>query len=319
MTKFLLPLVDSSPDGAVLDEDTRKKYEVFVPPPKGLLVDANGKLIDTSRLIAHHKEGYAAFILTEDERLFIFPHFATKEGLKHVSFSQGKPVMGAGEIIVKNGVVTIINSHSGHYKPSLFAIKQLIDFFIKKGMDIAKTEIETFVNTEKALPELKSKQRYINLDYTSLGFPRFYISASKFSKLVDSDSNQLNYKKIIMNLDSQESGYLTSWYKFVEGVFFSAPRGLTDKRSQLRKEVSSYFKEAQAHADKTDPHAKIDEIIRQLDDFNAQNARLSKSYGKQENSGRLSQTIALYKKELLDIKEKLNKAGRISEDIKSIR
>lgn len=319
MTKFLLKLVDSSLDGAPLDESTRKKYEVFVSA-KGLLVDANGSLIDTSKLIAHHKQGYAAFILTEDERLFVFSHLATKEDLKHVSFSQGKPVMGAGEIVIKNGVITIINTHSGHYKPSLFAIKQVLDFFVKKKVDIAKTEIETFVNPEKTLTELKSKQRYINMDYTSLSFSRFYISASKFSKLLDSDSNQINYKKLIMNLDSQERSYLTSWFKFIEGVFFSVPKGLTDKRNKLRGEISSYFKEAQVHIeDKTERNKKIDEIIKQLDDYNVQNASISKSYGKQENSGRLSQTIAQYKKELLDIKEKLNTEGKISENIKFIK
>jgi hypothetical protein len=54
-----------------------------------------------------------------DENGHIYASKTHKVGeFHHSSLGGGKPVAGAGEITVKNGVPTEISNGSGHYRPS---------------------------------------------------------------------------------------------------------------------------------------------------------------------------------------------------------
>ncbi len=73
-------------------------------------------------------DGVAAFVWTKEGELFIARH----EGLvyHHSSFISGGRVRCAGMIIIKNGVVTAISNHSGHYHPGKDKVFNFVRFLI---------------------------------------------------------------------------------------------------------------------------------------------------------------------------------------------
>ena len=55
----------------------------------------------------------------------------------HSSFLSGQPVSTAGEIIVENGRVVMVNNVSGHYRPSEESLDLFLDQLAAAGMDVS--------------------------------------------------------------------------------------------------------------------------------------------------------------------------------------
>jgi hypothetical protein len=104
----------------------------------GKLYDANGDLFDTSKAsTAHSGEGRAIFVM--DEKGNIYASNVQKVGeFHHSSLAQGKPVTGAGELVVENGVVKTISNKSGHYQPTPAMNEQVFKSLETQGVDTSK-------------------------------------------------------------------------------------------------------------------------------------------------------------------------------------
>jgi len=62
----------------------------------------------------------------------------------HSSFMGGAPVLCAGMISVKNGIVTLITTGSGHYVPGYAFVVKVLQLLQSVGMDIKKIEVQLF-------------------------------------------------------------------------------------------------------------------------------------------------------------------------------
>lgn len=83
------------------------------------------------------------FILTLDEEIFI----GTKEKDKdiytnHSSFSKGKPLILAGVLEARDGVITKVRDESGHYYPSIKMMFEGLKILEKKGIPLENVVLE---------------------------------------------------------------------------------------------------------------------------------------------------------------------------------
>lgn len=82
-------------------------------------------------------KGRAIYVMDRDGNLYA-SMFQEVGRFHHSSFLGGKPVAGAGEIEVRDGVPTLINRKSGHYQPSDEHLSQVRDMLQQQGIDISK-------------------------------------------------------------------------------------------------------------------------------------------------------------------------------------
>lgn len=127
-----------------LTESQKTQYELFVKD--GKVVDANGKLYDTSDAGSIHSgKGKSIFVMDENGRIFASK---TQDVGKfhHSSLGSGKPVAGAGELVIKDGIVIEISNKSGHYWPTEELNLQVIDELKARGINTDKIKITGFKN-----------------------------------------------------------------------------------------------------------------------------------------------------------------------------
>lgn len=87
------------------------------------------------------------FNINLDKKLLLIP--ATKT-IHHVSLSRGKPVLGCGNMTVKDGVIQSIELESGHYLPSVKHGVQLIKILKEIGIFISdNTRFSYYHNYKK--------------------------------------------------------------------------------------------------------------------------------------------------------------------------
>ncbi|MDE1152357.1 MAG: hypothetical protein PW788_07455 [Micavibrio sp.] len=73
------------------------------------------------------------FIITPEKQVFSCP---ATGNLRHVSLSLGKPLIGAGSLKAKDGVIIELHSDSGHYRPTPEMAKQTLKIFDEMGLKI---------------------------------------------------------------------------------------------------------------------------------------------------------------------------------------
>ncbi len=132
------------------DKETRIKefsdkelenYTAHVNKESGNLHTLDSKGIDTSTYLSHEKNGFAAFVMNSEGKLLLFNHKDGDDGVKHSSFSQGKPVIAAGELRVEDGKLTHITTHSGHYKPRPEDIGNMLRTLKSQGVDVSAIKV----------------------------------------------------------------------------------------------------------------------------------------------------------------------------------
>lgn len=119
-----------------LSASEQQAYKVTVRD--GKIYDAQGKLFDSTSKLPFARQGdhQAIFVLSDEGDLFattqqMMGHF------HHSTFVGGKPVAGAGEMRVKEGVLKHISpDESGHYKPGPELTRQVAEFLKKGGVAI---------------------------------------------------------------------------------------------------------------------------------------------------------------------------------------
>jgi hypothetical protein len=129
--------------------EQRDKYRVTISPDRKSSVlkqyDPNSYSFancDTSDMISHTKKGYGAFVISNEGEVLIFNHHGGLDQLFHSSYTESKPVLFAGEIMVKNGVIAEITNYSGHYQPTIENIYEAIKFFKMNGINIDEIKIK---------------------------------------------------------------------------------------------------------------------------------------------------------------------------------
>ena len=112
-----------------LNETERIEFEIFVQFDK--IVDKNGKLFDTAKSVNKGIDGEikltnkSIFVMSENGKIYISK--SNEYGkFHHSSFLAGEKVAAAGEIVIKKGVVKLINNCSGHYTPNIDTVKKNI-------------------------------------------------------------------------------------------------------------------------------------------------------------------------------------------------
>jgi hypothetical protein len=117
-----------------LNARQRAQYEVTIR--NGLLYDARGRPIDTSRAVsAHSGNGTAIFVLGTDGRVYLSPTHQPGR-FHHSSFLAGGDVAAAGELVVSNGRIVGISDRSGHYTPDPLMMRQLMIHLRRNGVSL---------------------------------------------------------------------------------------------------------------------------------------------------------------------------------------
>lgn len=79
------------------------------------------------------------FGMTRDELTRVFDE--TGRSVHHSTFMGGAPVNFAGNMIVENGRIKLIDNRSGHYRPTLEDFSLFLTWLKQQGVDISRTEI----------------------------------------------------------------------------------------------------------------------------------------------------------------------------------
>jgi hypothetical protein len=118
-----------------------EKHRLFVRD--GLLRRVlDGTPFDTRSASTHWSgHGRAKFVM--DEHGNLYASLAQEVGrLHHSSFLAGKPVAGAGELEVRDGIPLIVTRKSAHYKPTLEMLLQVREMFREQGIDVGGVTFE---------------------------------------------------------------------------------------------------------------------------------------------------------------------------------
>ena len=138
-------------------------YEVSTDD-SGRLLNSLGFLIDTTEMEftdrANHKTR-AIFIIDEKSRLYISKVKEFKK-FHHSTLSNGRPVYLAGEIEVRDGVVTYLNNKSGHYQSGTETMLNGVSMLLDSTIDLSKANIFVLSSSiDKA-----QWQRFIQLGFS---------------------------------------------------------------------------------------------------------------------------------------------------------
>ncbi|MCC5943523.1 MAG: hypothetical protein JJT94_01205 [Bernardetiaceae bacterium] len=92
-----------------------------------ILMQKNGKLLPANPLTKGGKPRHLDFVITAEG------HFILGKG--HYNLSGGAEyVQGAGRVLIKNGKITNITNHSGHYRPSSSQLIKQAEMLDKMGL-----------------------------------------------------------------------------------------------------------------------------------------------------------------------------------------
>ena len=127
-------------------EEGREEYRVYVSGNKlkkltspDVLSDFN--TADYSTNFAG--KGWCIFVISPEGSLYCNNHDDTK-GWFHAAFLGGKPVLAAGELYVKNGVLHAMTPKSGHYKPRQEDLIAGLKKLRSQGLDLGETQLMSF-------------------------------------------------------------------------------------------------------------------------------------------------------------------------------
>jgi hypothetical protein len=113
--------------------DERETFRIFVRDGKVYSAD-DGSLFDTVTGLTARPDGKAIFVM-DDQGNFYASTKLKPGSFHHSTFFAGQPVSGAGEIVIEDGQIISMNSHSGHYKPSVETEGQVLDQLEAQGIE----------------------------------------------------------------------------------------------------------------------------------------------------------------------------------------
>lgn len=109
----------------------------------GRLYDSKGMPFDTRNGMSVHTRGGGRAIFVMDEHGTVYASNYQEVGrFHHSSFLGGRPVAGAGELQVHNGNIMAISRQSGHYRPEVEHLQQVVDQLRGNGALFGNHHIE---------------------------------------------------------------------------------------------------------------------------------------------------------------------------------
>lgn len=109
-----------------LSATQQKKHEVFIL--NGLIVDAKGRPVSTGGMFVLTKSG--ALIIKSDRFRY-----------HHSSLARREDVWMAGHIVIKDGVIKILNYSSGHYRPTWAHYAEFVILLSKNGVEFSTSAV----------------------------------------------------------------------------------------------------------------------------------------------------------------------------------
>lgn len=108
----------------------------------GVICGADGASFDTADAYTHWSgRGRAIFVMNAYGELFASKQHIVGQ-FHHSSLGQGRPVAGAGELEVRDGVLVALTDHSSHYCPSRRYTEQVLSELKECGVDVGRIAIE---------------------------------------------------------------------------------------------------------------------------------------------------------------------------------
>ncbi|WP_299248069.1 hypothetical protein [uncultured Aquimarina sp.] len=118
-----------------------QRAELKLTIKDGKVYDAKGNLYDTSDAGTFFSgKGKSIFVMDSQGNIYASKYQAVGE-FHHSSILGGEPVAGAGEITVKNGVITEVSNRSGHYQPTQEINKQVLEQINSEGINIDNIDV----------------------------------------------------------------------------------------------------------------------------------------------------------------------------------
>lgn len=114
------------------DNDVRRQQMTRVTVRGGLLVTADGKPFDTTKMVTMFSgPGNAIYVMSPDGHLHVSSHSVGYR--HHSSLLAGASVAGAGEMCVRQGRIVWISNKSGHYQPPPLNLLQSVVSLTRQG------------------------------------------------------------------------------------------------------------------------------------------------------------------------------------------
>lgn len=262
-----------------------------------------GKPLSTSKSLSHGKKGFAAFTLDVNGELSVFPHIDhDKTGVAHSSMNKGKPVVCAGEIKIENGKLLAITTYSGHYRPTLYNIHKLLEYFERRGVDISETKVFSFKDPQVLGISSKPSKEY----------SRFYESHAQdlmqtYKSAIRKDLHSI--KEDLLQYKSSREGI---WHR----IFHNSD--LTQEKLNIVKNLLEYLDVQERALNKTDNLNDYEKLLTQLSsvlkEMNKENINVSKQYERSE--GKLSEKLSLFMDKVKENKKQLQEIKKENSDMK---
>ena len=274
-----------------LSHEQRAEHRVHIY--KGLFYK-DAKPFDTTNMYSHGKKGFAAYTLNANGELSVFVHNRMQDGIAHSSMNAGVPIVSAGELVIKNGVLIALSTHSGHYKPSLFNVYRTLEHFVSHGISIKEAKVVTFDNPAYRIEGVSSKGVYYQAYHGTV----YETPANNIYSGIDNLLNK-NIKSIQQDVKSYENGG-NVLYK-VKDAFIGSK--LTKERLEIaanfETEIIDFKKIILNDKAPNNLDANIEALGKIILKYEEQNENLSRRYFKDPSSGRLAEKMRSFKDNLI--------------------
>jgi hypothetical protein len=118
------------------DTDLARQNMTRIEIRNGLLCGVNGKALDTKFMVtAFSGPGHAIYVMSLEGHLHVSSHAVGFH--HHSSLLAGGDGAGAGELRVSGGHLEWISNKSGHYRPDVFHLLQVLELLQDSGVPMA--------------------------------------------------------------------------------------------------------------------------------------------------------------------------------------
>ncbi|RLN48009.1 hypothetical protein BBJ28_00000397 [Nothophytophthora sp. Chile5] len=124
--------------------EQRKSYELRFVPGDGALGGVGVEYAVSGEVVHTDERSKWIFVVDLTGRMYLGRK--RKGRFHHSSFVSGEPIVAAGKIIIKHGVIVAIEPHSGHFKPRLENLTALCVLLTSHGVDV---ESVAFIKPKK--------------------------------------------------------------------------------------------------------------------------------------------------------------------------
>ncbi len=102
-----------------------------------------GELFDTTKCeTAHSGPGWAIYVVSTHGQWYAGSHRVG--AFHHSTFLGGRPVMSAGEMQVRQGVVSVLTAKSGHYQPNMEQFVNGLKSLKRAGIPLNTCDVEVY-------------------------------------------------------------------------------------------------------------------------------------------------------------------------------